>query len=68
MFVGSLGYLALTSWSVTLFFRYGEANLQPLGTPTGRFGVGMQELYTEKRGQHVLVFYPTSKDGWLEAM
>ena len=60
----------LTSISILLFFWYGECDFATAEgvAVTGAYGVGCKRFWAKKNGNHVMVYYPISKENeaWKE--
>ena len=61
-------YLVLLICSFYLSKMYGSGSLDVLKETSGDYGVGVKRAWTITNSQHVLVFYPTDKKQFTEAM
>lgn len=58
-------YLAFLSIALVITISFGEGNLDRVKM-TGPFEVGYQDIYSEKDGRAVSVWYPMDKEDYVE--
>ena len=58
-----LWFISFESWA-----RFGECNYSMMAPYSGKFGVGCKHIWSKKRSNFILVFYPVEKQAFDEAM
>jgi hypothetical protein len=58
-----LWFVSFESW-----VRFGEVNYSMMAPYTGKFGVGCKRIWSEKKSNHILAFYPVERKAFETAM
>jgi len=54
-----------TLLSLIVFFTIAEVNFNGI-LHTGKYGSGVQRFWSKVHSNHILAFYPISKESWLK--
>jgi hypothetical protein len=62
--------LWLTFWIISFesWLRFGECTYSMMKSYSGKFGVGCKHIWSEKRGNFILAFYPVERQAFNRAM